>query len=104
MDTTFFDDLRAAVTVQADATVSKVVYSDDRIRVVAFAFDTGQELTEHTARLPIVVQVIEGLIDFEAAGVTRAMAPGSWIHLPADAPHSVIARQPTVMLLTLLKG
>ena len=104
MDATFFEDLADIVLIQDDATVSKVIHSDDRIRVVAFAFDSGQELTEHTAAVPAIVQVVRGEVAFTTEGTTLVMTPGSWIHLPANAAHSVVARIPSVLLLTLLRG
>jgi quercetin dioxygenase-like cupin family protein len=30
--------------------------------------------------------------------------PGAWLHMPARLPHSLLARTPLVMLLTLLQA
>jgi quercetin dioxygenase-like cupin family protein len=101
---TFLSDLVTAVDVPAEGTLSKVVFKDDRIRVVLFAFDTGQELTEHTASVPAVVQMLSGRIRLSMGDEVVEAAPGDWAHMPANLPHSVLALEPSVMLLTLLKG
>jgi len=31
-------------------------------------------------------------------------APGTWIHMPANLSHSVVAKTPLIMLLTLYRG
>jgi quercetin dioxygenase-like cupin family protein len=53
-----------AVPVTAGATTSRVLVDNDAVRVVAFAFDAGEQLTEHTASLPVVVQVLRGAVRF----------------------------------------
>ncbi|MFE8011698.1 cupin domain-containing protein [Streptomyces antibioticus] len=104
MTVTVINDLAAELTVPEDGTLSRVLYRDDRLRVVGFAFATGQELTEHTSALPVVVQVVRGRLDLVLGEEKTEAVPGSWIHLPARLPHSVRAVEPSVMLLTMLPG
>ncbi|WP_330340248.1 cupin domain-containing protein [Streptomyces sp. NBC_00557] len=102
MSTTVIQDLAAELPVPEDGTLSRVLYRDDRLRVVGFAFATGQELTEHTSALPVVIQVIKGRLDLVLGDEKLEATPGSWIHLPARLPHTVRATEPTIMLLTML--
>jgi quercetin dioxygenase-like cupin family protein len=76
---------------------------DDDIRLVLFGFDTGQELTEHTASMPALLQIISGEAQLELGEDTVTVGPGSWVHMPAHLPHSVLAEEPTVLLLTLIR-
>jgi len=99
-----FADIAAEVEIPDDGTLSRVVYRDDTLRVVVFAFDAGQELTEHTASVPAVIQVLRGRLAITATGISSEFGPGAWIHLPAGDPHTVRATEPSVMLLTLVKG
>ena len=103
MSHTFLTELGTAAGIPAQGTLSKVVYKDDRIRVVLFAFDQGEELTEHTAALPAVVQVLSGNIRLTMGEDTVEVQPGDWAHMAANLPHSVEALEPSVMLLTLLR-
>jgi len=100
---TFLPDLAAATTIPAEGTLSKVVYKDDRIRVVVFAFDKDQELTEHSAAMPAVVQVLSGRLRLTLGEEVVEAGPGDWAHMNAGLPHTVEAVEPSVMLLTLLR-
>ncbi|MCF4136236.1 cupin domain-containing protein [Streptomyces sp. Tue 6430] len=102
MTVTVIADLAAELTVPEDGTLSRVLYRDDRLRVVGFAFAAGQELTEHTSALPVVIQVVRGRLDLTLGEERTVAGPGSWIHLPARLPHTVYAVEPSVMLLTML--
>lgn len=97
-----FLDLAAEVPIPDAGTLSRVLYRDGDIRVVAFAFDEGQELTDHTAARPAVVQVVAGRIRLDLAGDAVELGPGSWVRMPADMRHAVFAIEPSVMLLTLI--
>lgn len=95
-------DLLKEVEIPEEGTLSRVVYKDDAIRVVVFAFDEGQELTDHTAAKPAIVQVISGRITLDLDGTPVDLEPGSWVRMEANLIHAVVALEPSVMLLTLL--
>jgi quercetin dioxygenase-like cupin family protein len=101
---TVVEDLTLAVEVQAESTVSRVVLQAAGARVVLFAFDAGQELTEHTAAVPVLLQVLSGHLSVTAAGTTVELRPGGLVHLAARLPHAVVAIEPTVLQLTMLQG
>ncbi len=99
---THLTDLGALIEVNEDATVSRTVLKAEGTRIVLFSFDSGQELTEHTAAMPVLLQVIDGALDVAADGATVELLPGGVIHLPARMPHSVLATRPSRMVLTML--
>jgi quercetin dioxygenase-like cupin family protein len=101
---TFLADLAASTEIPSEGTLSKVVFKDDQIRVLIFAFDQGQELTEHTASMPAIVQVVSGSLRLTMGDETVEMSPGDWAHMAAGLPHSVEAHEPSVMLLTMLRN
>lgn len=100
---TTITDLAAELVIPQDGTLSRVLFKDDDIRLVLFGFDTGQELTEHTASMPAILQIISGKAQLELGEDTVTVGPGSWVHMPAHLPHSVLADEPTVLLLTLIR-
>lgn len=104
MTETVFTDLTAELAIPADGTLSRVLYKDDSIRVVGFAFDEGQELTEHTATVPAIVQVIRGRLRVTLGDRVVEAVPGTWIHMPAKLAHGMLALGPTVMLLTMIRS
>lgn len=101
--TSVFEDMAREVEIPLEGTLSRVIYKDDLIRVVVFAFDEGQELTEHTAARPAIVQLVSGRIRLDLDGDPVELRPGSWVRMAANVKHAVYAIEPTVMLLTLLK-
>lgn len=95
-------DAAAELEIPDEGTLSRTLYEDSQVKVVVFGFDTDQELSEHTAAVPAVIQVMRGHLRLELDGDTVEAGPGSWTHMPARLPHAVHATEPTVMLLTLL--
>lgn len=90
--------------IPPDSTLSRTIYNDGQIKVVLFGFSPGQELSEHTASMPAIIQILEGDSKITIANNTINGQPGTWIHLPANQPHSIHAITKTVMLLTLIKS
>lgn len=99
---THLPDLGLSVEIPPDGTLSRTLYSDASIKVVIFGFDAGQELSEHTASRPALLQVVTGEARLTLGTDTHEAHPGSWVHMPAGLPHSVSARTPLILLLTLL--
>ena len=97
------DDAVHEVDIPTDGTLSRILAKRGPVRVVAFAFDAGQELTEHTASVPVVVQVTSGSFTIEVAGERHRIGPHSWLYLDAGEPHSVYAEEPSRMLLTMIR-
>ena len=100
---TWIADLAAVAAVPPDGILSRILYKDGTLNVTLFAFDAGQELTEHTAAGPAILQVLDGTARITAGGSTYTAGPGAWLHLPARLPHSVAAQTPLRLLLTLLR-
>ncbi len=96
-------DLRAPVDTPSDGIVSRSLHDDDSCRVVLFSFAPGQQLSDHTAAVPVTIEVVEGEAEIGVAGERFDARAGTWLHLEADTPHSVVARTPLTLLLTLLK-
>ena len=98
---TLIDRPAGEVAVQSGSVVSKVIHRGDGLNVTVFGFDTGEQLTEHQAARAAVIQVLSGRLSFVVDGEEVDLASGSWLHMAPGAPHSLVATEPTVMLLTL---
>jgi len=99
---TAIPDLADLIEVQTEATVSRTAFRATGVRVVLFGFDAGQELTEHTAAMPVLLQVLSGRLSITADGRTEELAPGGLMHLDTRVPHSVLAVEPSKLMLTML--
>ena len=95
--------LPGLVEVRPASTLSHTALTAAGCRVVLFAFDKGEELTEHTAAVPVLLQVLSGQLMVSTDGQEVELAPGGLIHLTARTPHSVIATEPTILQLTMLE-
>ena len=101
----FFADLEPKLSeIPPDSIVSRTLFSSDLVKAVLFGFAPGQELSEHTASTPAILHFVRGQADLVLGGEPRSAAPGTWVHLAARLPHSVLARTEVVMLLLLLRA
>ncbi len=103
-DLTWIEELAGRIEIPADGTLSLTVHQDANVKVVLFAFAPGQELSEHTATVPAIMQQIKGDARWKLGTQEVQAQPGSWVHMPANLPHSVLAKTPCIMLLTILRS
>ena len=87
--------------VPADSIVSRSLYKDERINVTLFAFAAGQELTEHTSARPATLQFLQGEAELTLGEDRQKVQPGAWVYMAPNLPHSIVAKTPLIMLLTL---
>src|SRR5665647_95677 len=95
-------DAASLVEIKPEATVSRTVLQAEGARVVLFSFDAGQVLTEHTAAVPALLQVLDGHLRITADGHTVDLRPGGLVHLAARLPHAVEAVEASRLQLTML--
>jgi quercetin dioxygenase-like cupin family protein len=100
---TLHADLLRQAETPSDGTLSRTLYQDKQIKTVLFSFSAGQELSEHTASTPAVMHFLAGESQVTLGPDAVEATAGTWIHMPAQLPHSIRTKSPVVMLLTLLK-
>ena len=83
--------------------LSRTLFNDDRLKVVIFGFAQGEELSEHTASMPAVLQFLQGEASLTLDDDALEAKPGTWVHMPKGMRHSIQAKTPVVMLLLLMK-
>jgi quercetin dioxygenase-like cupin family protein len=104
MNATMFADLAAQIQITPDSTISRTIYQDDQLKAVLFGFDTGQELSEHTAAVAAILHIVQGEARVTLGDAVHEAGANAWMHMPPRLPHSILARTPVVMVLLLLKG
>ena len=92
------------VDYQEGSVVSRQITKADAGNVTLFAFDAGQELSEHTAPFDALVHVIDGEAEIIISGVSFHLKSGGAIVMPADEPHAVKATRKFKMLLTMIRS
>ena len=101
-ESTVFADLRAEVEVPAGGILSRTVHRDEFASLTVFAFDTGQELTEHTAARPAIIEVLDGTAEVHVGAEVHHLGAGGWLAMPPRTPHSVLATSPLKLALLLI--
>lgn len=83
---------------------SRVLAKASGGNVTLFAFDAGQELSEHTAPFDALVLVLEGSLALTIGGAAVTAAHGTIVRMPANVPHALVAKERTKMLLVMLRA
>ncbi|MCX6078371.1 MAG: cupin domain-containing protein [Chloroflexi bacterium] len=96
-------ELAQMAAYQDGSVVSRQITRAEAGNVTLFAFDAGQELSEHTAPFDALVQVLDGEAEIFISGEPFHLKTGQAIILPADQPHAVKAQQKFKMLLTMIR-
>jgi quercetin dioxygenase-like cupin family protein len=85
-----------------DSILSRMVHQDDSTKTILFGFQPGQELSEHTASVPAVLHFIKGEAKLTLGEKSSTAQEGTWVHLPPNLPHSILATTRVLMLLTMI--
>jgi len=95
--------LSGLVGYQDGAIVSREIVSQKTGTVTVFAFDEGEQLSEHTAPFDAMVIDLDGEADIVIGGRVNRVKPGEMIIMPAGVPHGVKAATRFKMLLVMIK-
>ncbi len=85
------------------AVVSRTVAKARGGSITLFAFDAGEELSEHTAPFDAFVQVLDGTVELTIGGARVLARAGETVRMPAGVPHAVRAIERFKMLLSLVR-
>jgi len=95
---------KKSIQYSENAIVSKHIIRDSCGNISLFAFDSKQELSEHTAPFDALIQVLEGKATITIGGNKNMLSEGESIIMPAHIPHAVFADEQFKMLLTMIKS
>lgn len=99
-----FMALRHMCPMIPGSTMCKSLTNRPEGRVVLFAMDAGQEMSEHRTPFMAMIHVLEGRLLLGVEGEEREMVPDQVLIMPANAPHRLRALLPTRLMLTVFKG
>jgi quercetin dioxygenase-like cupin family protein len=97
-------DLGGLVNYQEGAVVSRALVSRSTGTVTLFAFDKGQQLSEHTSPFDALVQVLDGELDVTISGSPLRLDAGQIVIMPADKPHALRAPKRAKMMLVMVRS
>jgi quercetin dioxygenase-like cupin family protein len=104
------DDLKARALVLADlaqyqpgAVVSREILRKATGTVSVFAFDEGEELSEHTAPFDALAFALDGEVDITISGKVHRLKAGDMIIMPGGEPHALKAVGRFKMALIMIR-
>ena len=95
--------LDGLVTPTAQGIASRVLARTATGSITLFAFDSGEELSEHTAPFDALVLTLSGSLVLTIGGREIRTTPQSLVLMPANVPHAVHAAEASRMLLMMLR-
>jgi quercetin dioxygenase-like cupin family protein len=100
---TFLENIEAEVPIPENGILSRTLFNDDALKVVAFGFSAGQELSAHTAPMAAILYFMQGEAELTLGAEKKSVRAGAFVHMPPQTPHGILARTPVAMLLLMLK-
>lgn len=95
--------LKDSIDYSPDAIVSKVITKNKNGTTTLFAFDKGQNLSEHTTPFDAITIILDGTCEISIAGKPHTLSAGQMIIMPANIPHALEATEAFKMLLVMIK-
>jgi quercetin dioxygenase-like cupin family protein len=95
------DDL---VTPTTQGIASRVLAGTAAGNITLFAFDAGEELSEHTALFDALVVTLSGSLTLTIGGRKVSTTSQAIVLMPANVPHAVQATEASRMLLIMLRN
>jgi len=92
------------VNYQDGAVVSREIVKKPTGNVTIFAFDEGQDLSEHTTPFDALVHIVEGDAEIVISGQPHQLQGGEMILMPAGQPHALKALKRFKMILTMIRS
>lgn len=92
--------LLGELAIEAGEIRTRRIFKGTGFTLMRLSLDAGAVLREHTAQVPILVEVLSGHATMALDGAAVDMPEGAIIHIDALIPHSVEAITPTQLLLT----
>ncbi|HEU4364202.1 MAG TPA: cupin domain-containing protein [Candidatus Krumholzibacteria bacterium] len=96
--------LAGLVSYQDGAVVSRTLLKQPKGSLTLFAFDEGQELSEHTVPHDALVHVLDGEVEITIAGAAHHLEQGDAIIMPGGQPHAVKAVRRFKMMLAMIRA
>jgi len=96
--------LTALIAYTEQGISSRVLADSGGGNVTLFAFDEGQELSEHASPYEVFLEVLEGSLVVTVGGTRVRAAPGTVVRIPANSPHAIESPARSKMLLVMLRG
>lgn len=73
----------------------------DQLQIFRFILPAGGEFAEHKVHGEVVVQCLEGEVEFTSRGKKQVLRPGELVYLAGDEPHALKGVRDASVLVTI---
>ena len=73
----------------------------DQLQIFRFILPAGEEFSEHKVHGEVIVQCLEGEVEFTSRGKKQMLRPGELVHLAGDDPHALRGVRDASVLVTI---
>ncbi len=94
-------DVRPLASAAASAQTQTLVRAE-RLEVIRLIVPAGKQIEAHKTKGELLVQCLEGRVEFTALGKTQKLEAGKLLYLPTGEPHAVKGIENASLLLTVL--
>ena len=95
-------ELAALVDYRPGQIVSRTLVQNKAVSVTLFAFDAGEEISEHDSSGDALVYVLDGMGQLTIGGTAHTATAGQAVVMPATIPHAVYAPERFKMMLVVV--
>ena len=81
---------------------SATLVRTEHLEIFRYALPAGKVVERHNTAGLMVVQCLEGAVEFTALGKTQKLTPGTMLYLRDREPHALEALGDTLLLVTIL--
>jgi len=96
-------NLNGLIEYSPSSIVSRTLFKSENNNLTLFAFDQGQDLTEHISTFNAFVYLVEGAMELKIGGNPVSLTAGEIALMPANVPHALKAVEKCKMLLIMMK-
>lgn len=84
-----------------EAEQSHTLIRTDTLQLSRIVLTKDKALPEHSIESPVIIQCVKGLLELATTRATQTIGPGQLVHLVAEDPHSILALEDSIILLTI---
>ena len=100
---TLIRNLSDEIRIPNNGILSRTLYDDDHVKILAFGFAAGEELSAHTAQMAAGIYIHSGEARLTLGEDTFDAQAGTLVHMAPQLTHGIFAKTPVVMLLHMYK-
>lgn len=97
-------ELNTLISYTEKGIASRVIGRSGGGSITLFAFDEGQELSEHASPYDAFVVILEGTVVLTVGGARVRATSGTVVRIPSNVPHALESPRRAKMMLVMLRG